>query len=115
LQEGCEKHEIPAISQAKINLLMRQVPVRVRQLPLASTHHTAIEVAASEQPALLARLAWLIDESGFSLRGAAITSFGERVVDVFFIEGKHASCLTTEEVASLCTKLKEEACLPEEV
>ena len=115
LHEGCEKHAVPAISQAKINLLMRQVPVRVRELPLASTHQTAIEVAASEQPALLARLAWLIDESGFSLRGAAITSFGERVVDVFFIEGKHASCLTTEEVGVLCAKLKEEACLPEEV
>lgn len=115
LQEGCEKYEIPTLSQARISVLMRQVPVRVRELKLASTHQTAIEVAASNQPALLARFAWLIDEAGFSLKGAAITSFGERVVDVFFIEGKHASCLTTEEIASLCTKLKEEACLPEEV
>ncbi|MDQ6967190.1 MAG: [protein-PII] uridylyltransferase [Mariprofundaceae bacterium] len=115
LQEGCKKHAIPIISKTKINVLMRKVPVRVRELPLASSQQTAIEVAASEQPALLARLAWIIDESGFSLRGAAITSFGERVVDVFFIEGKHASCLTTQEVASLCSKLKEEACLPEEV
>jgi len=115
LHDGCEKHDIPAVPQAKISLLMRQVPVRVRELKLASTHQTAIEVAASDQPALLARLAWLIDEAGFSLKGAAITSFGERVVDVFFIEGKHASCLTTEEVGVLCIKLKEEAYLPEEV
>lgn len=115
LQEGCEKHEIPILSQAKISVLMRQVPVRVRELKLASTHQTAIEVTASNQPALLARFAWLIDEAGFSLKGAAITSFGERVVDVFFIEDKHSSCLTTEEIASLCTKLKEEASLPEEV
>jgi len=115
LDEGCEQHDIPAIPQTKISLLMRQVPVRVRELKLASTHQTAIEVAASDQPALLARLAWLIDGAGFSLKGAAITSFGERMVDVFFIEGKHASCLTTEEIAALCAKLKEEASLPEEV
>jgi len=115
LQEGCEKHDIPPVPQSKITMLMRQVPVRVRELALASTHQTAIEVAASDQPALLARLAWLIDEAGFSLKGASITSFGERVVDVFFIEGKHASCLTTDEVAMLCATLKEEACLPEEL
>lgn len=115
LQEGCVKHDIAIVPQAKISMLMRQVPVRVRELKLASTHQTAIEVAASDQPALLARLAWLIDEAGFSLKGAAITSFGERVVDVFFIEGKDVSYLTTEEVASLCDKLKQEVCLPEEV
>jgi len=115
LQEGCKKQTVPSLSPSKISMLMRKVPVRVRELKLASTHQTAIEMAASEQPALLARLAWIIDESGFSLRGAAITSFGERVVDVFFIEGKHASCLTTEEIASLCDKLKREATLPEEI
>jgi len=114
LEEGCERHDIPAVPQEKISVLMRQVPVRVRELPLASTHQTAIEVAAAEQPALLARLAWLIDGEGFSLKGATITSFGERVVDVFFIEGKHGSCLTTQEIASVCAKLKEEACLLEE-
>jgi [protein-PII] uridylyltransferase len=93
---------------------MRQVPVRVRELSLASTHQTAIEVAASDQPGLLARLAWIIAESGFSLQGAAITTFGERVVDVFFIEGKDGSCLSSEEVNLLCTKLKEEASLADE-
>ncbi|MDQ6955108.1 MAG: [protein-PII] uridylyltransferase [Mariprofundaceae bacterium] len=113
LQDGCKKQAIPTLPAAKINMLMRQVPVRVRELRLASTHQTAIEVTASDQPALLARLAWIIDESGFSLHGAAITSFGERVVDVFFIEGKQDSCLTTQEVVSLCAKLKEAATLLE--
>jgi len=114
LEEGCVKQTLPPLSPSKITLLMRQVPVRVRELSLASTHQTAIEVAASDQPSLLARLAWVISECGFSIQGASITTFGERVVDVFFIEGKHASCLTEEEVEILCAKLRGAAILPDE-
>ncbi|MDX8398525.1 MAG: [protein-PII] uridylyltransferase [Mariprofundaceae bacterium] len=115
LEKGCEKQIIAALPNSKISLLMRNVPVQVRELPLASSHQTAIEVAACEQPALLARLAWLISEQGFSLTGAAISSFGERVVDVFFIEGKQSTSLTTDEKQSLCAKLKAEVSLPEEL
>ncbi|MDQ6973433.1 MAG: HD domain-containing protein, partial [Mariprofundaceae bacterium] len=104
---------IPALKLENITLLMRHVPLRVRTLAVSSEHQTTIEVVASEQPALLARLAWVISDMGFALKGAAISTFGERVVDVFFVEGKQGGCLTRDEVNILCLKLKEEASLPE--
>ncbi|MBL1352669.1 MAG: [protein-PII] uridylyltransferase [Zetaproteobacteria bacterium] len=106
---------IPALKLDKITVLMRNVPLRVRRLAVSSEHQTTIEVAASEQPALLARLAWVISDMGFELKGAAISTFGERIVDVFFVEGKQGGCLTTDEVNALCLKLREEASLPEDV
>jgi len=115
LQGDCAKQTLPMLPLSKISLLMRQVQVRVRELPLAASQHTVIEVAASEQPGLLARLSWVISEMDLQLKGAAITTFGERVVDVFFMERKQGGCLTTEETELVCAKLKQEACLPEEL
>jgi len=115
LKQPCERAVMPLLKVDKITLLMRNVPLRVRRLAVSSEHQTTIEVAASEQPALLARLAWVISDMGFSLKGAAISSFGERVVDVFFIEGKQGDCLSDDDVEALCLKLKEEASLPKDV
>jgi len=103
----------PRLPMRKITLLMRQVPVRVRRLAVESSHQTTIEVAACDQPALLARLAWTISEMSFSLKGAVISSFGDRVVDVFFIERMDGGCLVLDEVNDLCARLKHEVQLPE--
>ncbi len=97
----------------RTNILMQRVPVRVRTLPLASFTQTAIEVSAADRPGLLAALAHTITQAGFSIHGAAISSFGERVVDVFFVQdqGKQLSeddirdlSIALEKVASLDTK-----------
>jgi len=114
LTQACERAFTPPLKVNKITLLMRHVPLRVRRLAVSSEHQTTIEVAASEQPALLARLAWVISDMGFSLKGAAISSFGERVVDVFFIERNKGGCLSQDEVKALCLQLKEEASLPDD-
>jgi len=114
LKKGFAKQMMPAaVPKSKITLLMRQVPVRARELSLASSHQTAVEVTASDQPGLLTRLSWVISDLGFTLKGANITTFGERVVDVFFVEDKHGECLSENQVQMLCQKLKETACLPE--
>ena len=93
---------------------MREVAVRVRELPHASSRQTAIEVAAADRPGLLAQLSDRISELGFDIRGATISTFGERVVDVFFLRGKESWGLSTDEVELLCSSLIEVARLPEE-
>jgi len=97
----------------KVNVLMRRVPVRVRELPQASFHETVIEVSAANQPRLLARLAEVISTEGYALHGASISTFGERAVDVFFITGKQSEQLSTEQITALCDMLADEATLPE--
>ncbi|MDQ6988251.1 MAG: [protein-PII] uridylyltransferase, partial [Mariprofundaceae bacterium] len=90
----------------KSTLLMKRVPVRARHLPSASTIQTAIEVSAAERPALLAQLAYAIHQAGFDIRGAAISSFGERVVDVFFIQNHDGEALQQEHIQHLCATLQ---------
>jgi len=104
----------PKYSSKRASVLMERVDVRVRCLPLASSKQTAIEVAAADRPAFLARLAYTITESGFGIRGASISSFGERVVDVFFIHLQDGSQLSAEQSKLLCAKLMEVATLHEE-
>jgi len=115
LSEPGQRPEWQAIDPKKITLLMRHVKTSAQRLAVSSEHQTTIEVVASEQPALLARLAWVISDMGFSLKGAAISTFGERIVDVFFVERQRGGCLSAEEVSELCMKLQHEACLLEDV
>ncbi len=96
----------------KVNVLMRRVPVRARELPQASFHDTAIEVSAANQPRLLARLAEVISTEGYALHGASISTFGERAVDVFFIADKQSGQLSREQITALCEMLTDEARLP---
>ncbi|OIP99238.1 MAG: [protein-PII] uridylyltransferase [Zetaproteobacteria bacterium CG2_30_46_52] len=100
----------PKVAKIRQHILMGRVEVRVRPLPLASTKQTAIEVTAADRVGLLAQLAYAITNAGFDLRGAAISTFGERVVDVFFIqcEGK---LLNDAQIATLSAELKNIATL----
>ena len=98
----------------KVNVLMRNVPVRVRELPKASFRETAIEVSAADQPRLLARLADAITKEAYTLHGASVSTFGERAVDVFFIAGKNSGQLSSRKVAALCDKLSDVAELPDD-
>lgn len=96
----------------KVNVLMRNVPVRVRELPKASFRETAIEVSTADQPRLLARLADAIAKAGYALHGASVSTFGERAVDVFFVANKDSEPLSTAQIERLCAKLSEVAALP---
>ncbi len=98
----------PKQTKVRSNVLMERVPVRVRTLPLASFSQTAIEVAAADRAGLLAALTYTITKAGFSIQSAAISSFGERVVDVFFIQN-NGEQLNEEEIKSLCIFLEKVA------
>jgi len=100
----------PVINKLKTNVLMHRVPARVRTLPLASFEQTAIEVAAADRPGLLAELVYQITIAGFDIHGASISSFGERIVDVFFVQYQ-GHVLSDNQIDSLFKVLKETAVL----
>jgi len=103
----------PKTVHIRTNILMKRVPVRVRTLPLASFQQTAIEVAMADRPGLLAALTYQISILGFDINGAAISSFGERIVDVFFIQS-NGKLLDDEELDTLFVALKSIATLDNE-
>ncbi|MDQ6972541.1 MAG: [protein-PII] uridylyltransferase [Mariprofundaceae bacterium] len=106
---------VAGAKNAKQRVLMHRVEVTVRPLPLASSRQTAIEVSAADRSGLLAGLAWEIDDAGFSVRGAHISTFGERVVDVFFLVHASGETLNEDEVTMICERLRLAAELPDEV
>ncbi|MFQ5582093.1 MAG: [protein-PII] uridylyltransferase [Mariprofundaceae bacterium] len=110
-EKSSEAFSFPA---CKVNTLMRQVHISVRELSYASSRQTAIEITAADRPGLLAQLAYAIHQQGLNIRGAAITTFGEKAVDVFFLQSKEGDLLPTAEKEALCAHLKDVAHLPEE-
>jgi len=102
----------PHTPNVRHTVLMDRVPVRVRDLPLASSKVTAIEIAAADRVGLLANLAYTITKEGFDIHGASISSFGERVVDVFFIQYQ-GQLLNAKQLTLLNAKLKNIATLAE--
>jgi len=98
----------------KPHVLMKRVPVSVHALPSASSRQTAIEIVAADRPGLLAQLAVTIAEQGIKIRGASISTFGEKVADVFFLTDSEDKPLSDEMTGHLCERLKKVAVLPEE-
>ncbi|MDQ6966423.1 MAG: ACT domain-containing protein, partial [Mariprofundaceae bacterium] len=104
--------DVSKVQPVKQDVLMQQVSVSARPLPLASSRQTAIEVVAADRAGLLAALATEIDDAGFSVRGASISTFGERVVDVFFLTHGNGETLSKEEKDMVCERLSQAAELP---
>jgi len=102
------------VSTLKPHVLMKRVPVSVHALPSASSRQTAIEIVAADRPGLLAQLAVTIAEQGINVRGASISTFGEKVADVFFLTDSEEKPLSDEMTGHLCERLKKVAVLPEE-
>ena len=63
-----------------------QVQPRVLVDNKASAGHTVIEVNGRDRPALLYRLTQAVTELGLTIRTAKISTYGERVVDVFYLQ-----------------------------
>jgi [protein-PII] uridylyltransferase len=63
-----------------------QVQPRVLVDNKASAGHTVIEVNGRDRPALLYRLTQALTELNITIRIAKISTYGERVVDVFYLQ-----------------------------
>lgn len=55
----------------------------------ASARHTVIEVTAKDRPGLLHDVARVLTNFGFSIVTAHISTYGERVVDVFYVKDRY--------------------------
>ncbi len=94
---------------SKPDVLMQALPVQVRRLEAAANSVTAIEVVAADRKGLLASLAAAIAEAGVDLRGANISTFGEKAVDVFFVADGEGNKLDDAHTEHLITLLHEAA------
>jgi len=114
IEQAVGGHNVPRIQKRKTHILMQQVTVQARPLPLASSRQTAIEVTAADRPGLLSLLAAQVADAGFNVRGANISTFGETAVDVFFLTRQNGHILSEEETTVLCKQLSDAAQLPKE-
>ncbi len=106
LEAVLDGEEPPAIKRpAKPYVLMKALPVQVRSLEAAAKTVTAIEVVAADRKGLLASLAAAIAEAGIDLRGANISTFGEKAVDVFFVHDGRGKKLADADVERLIGEL----------
>ncbi|GAA0279480.1 [protein-PII] uridylyltransferase [Cryptosporangium japonicum] len=62
-------------------------PPQVSWLPDASTDATVLELRAEDRRGLLHDVTAALEESGASVRGARISTFGSAVVDAFYLTG----------------------------
>ena len=81
--------------QAALRERWQSLPARVRRLPVPSrvilsnrisSTHTVIEVNGRDFPGLLHRLTQTIADLGLQIQTATVSTYGERVVDVFYVK-----------------------------
>ena len=81
--------------QAALRERWQSLPERVRHLPVPSrvilsnrisSTHTVIEVNGRDMPGLLHRLTRVLAELGLQIQTATVSTYGERVVDVFYVK-----------------------------
>ena len=73
----------------------RQTPLRVRQMPVPSRvllsnkiskTHSVIEVNGRDFPGLLHKITRSLANLGLQIQTATVSTYGERVVDVFYVK-----------------------------
>ena len=81
--------------QAALRERWQSLPARVRRLPVPSrvilsnrisSTHTVIEVNGRDFPGLLHRLTQTFADLGLQIQTATVSTYGERVVDVFYVK-----------------------------
>jgi len=100
LMGGLEKSIKKAVTgtlrpQAALRERWHRLPARVRHLPVPSrvmvsnklsSTHTVIEVNGRDFPGLLHLLTHALAELGLQIQTATVSTYGERVVDVFYVK-----------------------------
>ena len=64
-----------------------KVPPRVLIDNRASRRHTVIEVNGRDRPGLLHKVTWALTRLNLIIHSARVSTFGERVVDTFYVNG----------------------------
>ena len=83
----------------------RQTPSRIRRIAAparvlvnnnASKNHTVIEINGKDAPGLLYRITRKMVDLGIQIQMASVSTYGDRVVDVFYIKDGFGLKLTSE-------------------
>ena len=82
-----QKH--PALGQKLTPKSDKRTKATVIITPDGSAHHTIIEVFAEDKPALLYKITRTLTDLGLSTYRAQISTEGDQVVDVFYVQDHH--------------------------
>ena len=77
----------PAVGRVSRHLKHFPLSPTVRLFPDDKGTHYILEVVAGDRPGLLARIAYLLAKANVNVATAKINTLGERVEDVFLLEG----------------------------
>ncbi len=109
IEELDDPDDFPAIIQRRIPRQMKlfAYPTQVSLSTDPATQLTVVKVVTPDRPGLLARLGGIFVDLGIHVRKAMITSIGERVEDLFYINDDDGQPITDPE---LCESLKQTIC-----
>ncbi len=88
------------------DILMRALPVSVKQHESAGHNVTAIEVVAADRKGLLATLASALLSEDLILKGVSASTFGEKAVDMFFLVSKNGTRLDAQKTKGVIKRLE---------
>lgn len=88
------------------DILMRALPVSVKQHESASHDVTAIEVIAADRKGLLATLSNSLLAEDLVLKGVSASTFGEKAVDMFFLVSKTGLRLNSQQTSGVINRLE---------
>ncbi len=71
-------------------------PTKIRINTTASRTNTVIEISTRDRPGLLYDMTCAMRDCGLQIRSAKITTQGQKVVDVFYVQDKNGDKLTPE-------------------
>ena len=83
----------------------RQIPSRIRRISAlarvmlnnnASTTHTVIEINGKDAPGLLFKITRKMAELGLQIQTASVSTYGDRVVDIFYVKDGFGLKITSE-------------------
>ncbi|MEW6990969.1 [protein-PII] uridylyltransferase [Colwelliaceae bacterium 6441] len=101
------KQKNPQIKMKPLAKRLEQfhIPTQVSFVETKTNRSTLIEIVALDYPGLLAEFANIFQECKLHIHSAKITTFGEKVEDVFIVSNHEEKALTAQEQQILTTKL----------
>ena len=101
------------LTQIKIQPISKRLkhfktPTRVSFIKINGKRGSLLEIVSADRPGLLAIISQIFRDKNINIHSAKITTFGEKIEDVFTISNSNNQALTVEEQAELSNTLCEE-------
>jgi len=101
------------LTQIKIQPISKRLkhfktPTRVSFIKINGKRGSLLEIVSADRPGLLAIISQIFRDKNINIHSAKITTFGEKIEDVFTISNSNDQALTADEQAELSKTLFEE-------